>query len=106
MIDVLELPTLTQDLVVFAPPALLDGLIDGVKRVHGVLHLLFHPAHLHRPEVREALRPRSSERSRKEWNGGRRGRSTFGERARRSIEWTDCRSDQHRATVTVRANMN
>ena len=51
MINVLELPTLTQDLVVFAPPALLDGLIDGVKRVNGVLHLLFHPAHLHRPEV-------------------------------------------------------
>jgi hypothetical protein len=51
-IDVLELATLTQDLVVFAPPLILQHLMDGTQRVHGVMHLLFHPAHMHRPEVR------------------------------------------------------
>src|SRR2546421_4054517 len=46
-IDVLELPTPTQDLVVFAPEAIFEPLLAQAKKNHGVLHLLFHPAHFH-----------------------------------------------------------
>ncbi len=53
--DVLELPTPTQDLVVFAPPDLLEPLLEAVIQVHGILHLLFHPAHIPKPGVAEAL---------------------------------------------------
>src|SRR5579871_5460731 len=54
--DVLELPTPTQDLGVFAPSALLEPLLAAALRHHGVLHLLFHPAHIFKPGVAEALR--------------------------------------------------
>src|SRR5439155_25920768 len=103
MIDVLELPTLTQDLVVFAPRALLDGLIDGVKRVHGVLHLLFHPAHQHRPEVREALKSaiERAKREGMEWWTGR--QINQWERARRGVLWIDFTTEANRAVVNLRA---
>src|SRR5438552_158625 len=89
MIDVLELATLTQDLVVFAPPPLLDGLIDGVKRVHGILHLLFHPAHLHRPEVRDVLKTAIDRAKREgmEWWTAR--QINAWERARRGVSWSN-----------------
>lgn len=54
-IEVLELPTPTQDLNVFAPEALGRSLLEAVVRHHGVLHLLFHPAHIAKPGVSEAL---------------------------------------------------
>lgn len=54
-VNVWEMPTPTQDLVVFAPPVLAESLTESVLRVHGILHLLFHPAHIETPGVREAL---------------------------------------------------
>lgn len=54
-IDVLELPTLTQDLVLTAPFSALPPLIAAVTHSHGVLHLLFHPAHIHKPGQSEAF---------------------------------------------------
>jgi peptidoglycan/xylan/chitin deacetylase (PgdA/CDA1 family) len=54
-IDILELATPTQDLEVFAPSAILDPLLASVKRNHGVLHLLFHPAHIDKPAVADAI---------------------------------------------------
>lgn len=54
-IDVLELPTLTQDLLLTAPVAALAPMLDGVLRAHGVLHLLFHPAHIAKPGQAEAF---------------------------------------------------
>jgi len=55
-IDVLELPTFTQDLEVFIPKSFLDSLIKPVVKHYGVLHLLFHPAHTHKPATNQALR--------------------------------------------------
>ena len=55
MIDVFELPTLTQDLCVFAPPVIAERLISASLRVHGICHLLFHPAHIDKPGVRDAF---------------------------------------------------
>ena len=87
--DVLELCTPTQDLEVFAPTALLAPLLSAVVRHHGVLHLLFHPAHIFKPGVADAMRM-AAERVRacgmefrtatelNQW-----------ERARRACVWTD-----------------
>jgi hypothetical protein len=55
MIDVLELPTLTQDLVIFAPPEIADPIVDAAARCHGVAHFLFHPAHILKPGVKDSL---------------------------------------------------
>jgi len=54
-IDIWEMPTPTQDLVVFAPPALGKALQAAVLRASGILHLLFHPAHIETAGVAEAL---------------------------------------------------
>lgn len=55
VIPVYELATPTQDLVVFAPQALADALTHTVLRAHGVLHLLFHPAHIRTAGVADAM---------------------------------------------------
>ena len=49
LLDVLELPTLTQDMLLTSPMAALAPILDAVRRAHGVLHLLFHPAHIAKP---------------------------------------------------------
>jgi hypothetical protein len=54
-IDVLELPTPTQDLCVFAPEQILEPLLKSAKATHGILHLLFHPAHFGRDDVAAAM---------------------------------------------------
>jgi hypothetical protein len=54
-IDVLELATPTQDLVVFAPEAIFEPLLAQAKEHHGVLHLLFHPAHFNNLAVPAAM---------------------------------------------------
>ena len=51
-----EMTTPTQDLLVFAPEAVTAPLLDAVLRQHGILHLLFHPAHIDKPGVADALR--------------------------------------------------
>lgn len=54
-VAVLEMPTPTQDLIVFAPTQLGEALTDAALRSHGVLHLLFHPAHIETDGVAAAL---------------------------------------------------
>lgn len=56
-LDVLELPTLTQDLWLTAPLPLAVPLVEQAVKHHGVAHFLFHQAHLHRrSEVADAFR--------------------------------------------------
>jgi hypothetical protein len=54
-IDCLELCTPLWDLHVFAPVETFDALLTSVRRHHGILHQLFHPYHVPRPEVAESL---------------------------------------------------
>ncbi len=54
-VNVLELPTPTQDLEIFVPTALLYALLDATLRSHGIMHLLFHPAHIAKPGVADAI---------------------------------------------------
>ncbi|MBM4460922.1 MAG: hypothetical protein FJ011_24700 [Chloroflexi bacterium] len=55
LFDVLELPTLTQDMLLTSPMAALAPMLDGVLRAHGILHLLFHPAHIAKPGQADAF---------------------------------------------------
>ena len=54
-LNVLEVNLLTQDLVVTCPPEYGASLLDSAVRHHGVAHFLFHPAHILKPGVAEAL---------------------------------------------------
>lgn len=55
LLDVLELPTLTQDMLLTSPMTALTPMLDGVLAVHGILHLLFHPAHIAKPGQADAF---------------------------------------------------
>jgi hypothetical protein len=55
-IDVLEIGFQSQDLVVFAPAPVGPALADECVAHHGIVHLIFHPAHIAKPGVAEALR--------------------------------------------------
>ena len=50
-----ELPTPTQDLRVFAPEEVVPAMLESVARHYGVLHLLFHPAHIDKPGVADSI---------------------------------------------------
>lgn len=56
VLDVLEINMLTQDLVIVCPREYGRQLLDSVLRHHGVAHFLFHPAHILKPGVADALR--------------------------------------------------
>ncbi|HZZ44926.1 MAG TPA: hypothetical protein VFE58_18455 [Tepidisphaeraceae bacterium] len=86
-VDVLELATPTQDLHVFAKEELFDSLLQVALRHHGVLHLLYHPAHTSRDDVGGSL-VRSAAKAKSaglEWWTGRQLNSW--ERARRTVQW-------------------
>ena len=55
-IDVLEIGFQSQDLVIFAPAPVGPALVDECVAHHGIVHLIFHPAHIAKPGVAEALR--------------------------------------------------
>jgi hypothetical protein len=101
LLDVLELPTPTQDLEVFVPEALAAPLLAAVERNHGMLHLLFHPGHVAKPNVAAALlRAVAQARARGlEWWTAR--QSNDWERARRQVRWTDYRQEGENIQVTL-----
>lgn len=104
VMDVLELPTLTQDLNVFLPDAALEPLHRATLRGHGILHLLFHPAHIDKPGVAEALL-RAVQRAREqgmEWWTAR--RINEWERARRGVRWKEYRAQEGAVFVRVESD--
>lgn len=87
LMHVMELPTLTQDLEVFAPAAAASALLDAVLAAHGVFHLLFHPAHMDKPPVREAFERAVTEAKAKGlryWNASQ---INIWQRARQTARW-------------------
>jgi len=101
-VDVLELPTITMDLAHFAPREFAKPLLDAAAKSHGILHLLFHPAHMVRPHVRQALLygVRIASRRGMEWWTAR--RINEWERARRNAEWTGWEITESGVRVTLR----
>lgn len=100
VLDVLEVPFLSQDLGIFIAPIVTAPFIRGVLRAHGVLHMLFHPSHIPRPEVENALRTvvRSAREAGLEWWTSREINNW--ERARRGVQWST-RSGDNEAAVTL-----
>lgn len=103
IMDIYELPTLTQDLIVFAPPALLEPLVLGARKHHGIMHLLFHPAHIEESGESDILL-HSVERAREcgmEWWTARDIVNWF--EARRSASWELLSADSDHADVALDA---
>jgi len=99
-LDVLEVPTPTQDLVVFAPPAIAPALQESALRHHGVLHLLFHPAHIAKEGVADALLHAvkdAKDHGMEWWTARRLGEW---ERARRATGWSGYIAEGSSARVT------
>jgi hypothetical protein len=55
-IDVVQVGFQSQDLVIFAPPPVGHALVDQCVTHNGIVHLIFHPAHIAKPGVADALR--------------------------------------------------
>lgn len=100
-LDVLELPTPTQDLEIFAPRALVVPLLEATLRSHGILHLLFHPAHIAKPGVADALLTAvaTAEAQGLAWWSA--AQINGWERARRQITWQWQASADGTAAVTL-----
>jgi len=104
LLPILELPTLTQDLLIFAPEALVQPLLEASLRHHGVLHLLFHPAHVKKPGVAEALvsAVRAGRAAGMEWWTAR--EISEWEEARRAAGWSRYHAIGSGCTVTLQAS--
>jgi hypothetical protein len=89
IIDVLELPTFMFDLVEYIPKEIMPPLVGGVLAQHGVLHLLFHPAHIAKPGVEDALveAVRMTREAGMEWYTAE--EISDWERARREFAWKE-----------------
>ncbi|HEY8741883.1 MAG TPA: hypothetical protein VIU62_02210, partial [Chloroflexota bacterium] len=83
--DVLEINLFAQDLIVAAPPELAEPLVLRTRARGGVAHFLFHPAHVAKPGVAEAMSHLitfAQAQGLQWWTGDRIGQW---ERARRSV---------------------
>lgn len=103
MIDVLELPTPTQDLNSFLPAIFGKRLLDAVKRHYGVLHLLFHPARLTMDGVSAALLEIVAHAKQEGLEWWTAWELNAWERARRRIQWSEYRQTADGAAVCLRA---
>lgn len=94
IIDVLELPTPTQDLTVFAPAEIADPLLKAALGSHGIFHLLFHPNHIDKQPVVDALLEtvRMGRGAGLEWWTA--AELDEWERARRTAQWTGYRAGE------------
>lgn len=100
-LDVLELPTPTQDLEIFAPTALLYPLLDAAVRHHGILHLLFHPAHIAKPGVANAIFTAVREAQAAGLLWWTAAQINAWERARRQVTWNDYQAQDGALQVTL-----
>lgn len=55
-IDCLEIGFQSQDFVIFGPPQIIPPLVESAARAYGIAHVIFHPAHIRKPGVADALR--------------------------------------------------
>ncbi len=90
ILNVLELTTHAQDMVITAPPIMSYKMMSAALKRNGILHLLFHPNHIEKDGVKESLLNaiREAKEEGIEWWTARQINSW--ERSRRKAQWT-CR---------------
>jgi hypothetical protein len=101
--DVLELPTPTQDLTVFAPEDFGVPLMEASIAAHGVVHYLFHPAHFAKeptPRAMERMAEEGRQRGIEWWTAKQ---INDWERARRTVKWSGYGQDATGTSVTLTA---
>lgn len=105
IVDVLELPTPTQDLEIFAPTALVYPLLEAAYRHHGIMHLLFHPAHIAKPGVADAIftAVRESQALGVVWWTA--AEINAWERARRKCSWGNYAANDNQTSVTLNSEV-
>ncbi|MCB0125915.1 MAG: hypothetical protein KDE58_26850 [Caldilineaceae bacterium] len=103
-LNVLELTTPTQDLIVFAPPAILTPLLEAVLRYHGILHLLFHPSHIDKPGVADAILNAVAAAKAEGLEWWTAAAINRWERSRRQVRWLGYQSADGKAQVTLQSN--
>lgn len=102
-LNVLEIATLSQDLGPFAPYEVIIPILGAVLKAHGVLHLIFHPAHITKPGVEQNMLDliESAKALGMEWWTAR--RLNLWERARLKVEWLDWGSTDEAVSVIMGA---
>lgn len=103
-IDVLELPTLTQDLLIVAPKELSQHLADGAAKHHGIMHILHHPSHIQKPGIADALLGAIEQGKRHGMEFWTARRINEWERARRSARWSGWRKTSSGTQCVLRAD--
>jgi hypothetical protein len=100
-IDVLEMATPTQDLEVFVPRPAFTSLLETALKRHGIVHVLFHPAHALKTPVAQSILGSIAEAKAAgvEWWTAR--DINAWERARRGMTWSNY--SQTDGTVTVQS---
>jgi hypothetical protein len=98
---VLEIPTLSQDLSVFAPAILGIALLEGAVRHHGIAHFLFHPSHFDKPATAPAMETIVAEGKKRglEWWTAEQINSW--ERARRTVRWKKYTANGLQSSVEI-----
>ena len=94
ILNVLELPTHAQDLIITAPPIMSQKIGTATYERHGIMHLLFHPNHIKKEGVKESLLNAVQEAKDKgvEWWTAR--EINQWERSRRKVQWKGLKSSQ------------
>lgn len=103
-LNVLELTTPTQDLIVFAPPAILTPLLAAVVRHHGILHLLFHPSHIEKEGVAEAILAAVAEAKAAGLEWWTAAAINRWERARRQVRWSGYQGEDGKTQVQIESS--
>jgi hypothetical protein len=99
--NVLELPTLAQDLTVFGPEELGVPLLEGAMRHHGIAHFLFHPSHFDKPATAPAMERIVAEGKRRGVEWWTAEEINRWERARRKTQWKEFRIEGNTASVQL-----
>lgn len=102
-LDVLEMATTTQDLLIFAPEVIANVLLEAALQHHGLFHLLFHPAHIDKPGVAQAFHKAIAagrERGIEWWTARQ---INDWERARRAVDWLSHKATEAGTEVRLRA---
>ena len=102
-LNVLEMTTPTQDLIVFAPTAMADPILDAAAKYHGIAHFLFHPAHQSKDGVPKALLDVVAKGRALGFEWWTACRINTWERARRKMVWSTYESHGAFARVCVHA---